>query len=83
MSAKATSAEAQTDEVEIEYGDQFRHTITGEVKTVHDARDGDEKVTWVEGGWDYRDDLVAAIRDNASLYEVESRGDDVFEGEGY
>lgn len=71
--------DAQTGDVEIQYGDQFRHVITGEVRTVHDARPDEEKVIWANGSWDYRDGLVAAINDEASLYEVEARGSDTYD----
>jgi len=80
MSAKAQAAdEAQTETIEIAYGDKFRHVITDEVKTVHDARPGEEKVIWADGSWDYRDDLVDAINDEPSLYEVEARGSDTYD----
>jgi hypothetical protein len=75
MATQSNSA----DDVVIEYGDQFRHIITGEVKHVHDARPESNKVVWTKGGWDYRDEIVAAIRGNTSMYEVECRGDDVWE----
>lgn len=83
MSTEAISAEVQTDDVQIEYGDQFRHVITGDVKTVHDAREGEEKVVWADGGWDYREDIVAAVNDEPSLYEVEALGDDAYIPEEY
>jgi hypothetical protein len=67
--------DAQPTDVTLEYADQFRHIITGEVKTVHDAREGSEKVLWCEGGFDYRDELVAALVDGeTSLYEPHNRG---------
>jgi hypothetical protein len=62
----------------IEYGDQFRHVITGDVKTVHDARKGEEKIVWADGSWDYREDIVAAVKGDPSLYEVEALGEDTF-----
>ena len=67
------------DDVTIEYGDQFRHIITDEVRTVHDARQGEEKVIWSNAGWDYRDELIAAINGEPSMYEVEALGDDTFD----
>jgi len=81
MSAQATQTDGST--VEIEYGDQFRHVITGDVQTVHDARPDEEKVIWADGSWDYRDDLVAAINGEPSLYEVEARGSDTYVPEEY
>ena len=42
--------------------------------TVHDARPDEEKVIWADGSWDYRDELVSAVKGEASLYEVEARG---------
>jgi len=84
MSASVPQTDDSIDEqVTIEYGDQFRHVITGDVRTVHDARPDEDKVCWVSGGWDERDELVAAINDEPSLYEVEARGDDRLEGDGY
>jgi len=71
--------QTQTGCVEVEYGDQFRHAITNEVKTVHDARPDEEKVIWADGGWDYRDELVAAINEEPSLYEVEARDSDTYD----
>jgi len=65
--------------VEIQYGDQFRHSITDEVRTVHDARPDEEKVIWANGGWDHRDELVAAVCGESSLYEVEARGNDTYD----
>ena len=76
MSAKPHSDDAQHDTVEIAYGDTFRHTITGETQTVADARDGADKVAWCSGGWDYRSELVAAVRDEPSMYEVVQRHDE-------
>lgn len=72
-----------SEKVTIEYGDQFRHVITGDIRTVHDARPDDSKVCWVEGGWDERSELVAAINGETSLYEVEARGDDVYVPDEY
>ena len=67
--------DAQASDVTLEYGDQFKHVITGEVKTVHDVRDGCDKVLWAEGGFDYRDELVGALVDgDPSLYEPHNRG---------
>jgi len=74
MSAKASAADDQTETITLEYGDQFRHVITGDVKTVHDVRDGEEKVLWAEGGFDYKDDLKAAVRGEGSLYKPHNRG---------
>jgi len=75
MSAKATGAGDPTATATLEYGDQFKHVITGEVKTVHDVREGEEKVLWAEGGYDYKDDLLNALDDQAaSLYEPHNRG---------
>jgi len=76
---RQTQADNATDCVEVEYGDQFRHVITDEVKTVHDARANEEKVIWAGGGWDYRDELVAAINEEPSLYEVEARDSDTYD----
>ncbi|MFB6197163.1 MAG: hypothetical protein ABEI52_02685 [Halobacteriaceae archaeon] len=85
MSTKVSQTDdKQTETVEIEYGDQFRHIITGEVVTVHDARDGCEKVLFHEGGFEYRENLVAAITGNGNtLWEVEARGRACWEGEAY
>jgi len=80
MSAEvAQTGDEQNETVTIEYGDEFRHIITGDVKTVHDARPDGEKVIWADGSWDYRDGLVAAINDEPSLYEVEARGSDTYD----
>ena len=81
MSAEATQAtqDAQNETVELEYGDQFRHVITGEVKTIHDARPDEEKVIWADGSWDYRDELVSAVKEEPSLYEVEALGSDTYD----
>jgi len=43
--------DAQPTDATLEYGDQFKHVITGEVKTVHDVREGCDKVLWAEGGF--------------------------------
>ena len=66
---------ADTEQVELEYGDQFKHLITGDVRTVQDVREGEEKVLWIEGGYDYKEDLKAAVRGGPSLYEPHNRGD--------
>jgi len=76
MSATVTPTDDEQTDVELQYGDQFRHVITGDVRTVQDVRDSSEKVCWVEGGWDYKDELLAAVNDETSLYEVEARGDE-------
>jgi len=44
--------------------------------TVADAREGADKVAWCSGGWDYRSELIAAVRDEPSMYEVVQRHDD-------
>jgi hypothetical protein len=76
MSAKANTVERQTEAETIEYGDQFKHVITGDVRTVHDVREGSRKVLWAEGGFDYKNDLLDALdEDTAALYEPHNRGD--------
>lgn len=82
MSATVTQAEAETDtKYTPEYGDTFRHIITGDEVTVHDVRDG--QVTWVDGGWDDIEDLRAAVAGEGSLYDPVSVGDGAWEGDGY
>jgi hypothetical protein len=71
-----TQHQSQTSDVEIAYGDTFRHAITGEKRVVQDVREDSERVVWASGGWDYKDELVAAVTDGASLYEVEQRHDE-------
>jgi len=83
MEALNATDDSEKPEQTIEYGDQFRHIITQDVKTVNSVREESEKVCWVSGGWDYKDELIAAINDEQSLYEVEARGDDKYEGAGY
>lgn len=73
--------ESTEEEIEIQYGDTFRHIITGEEHTVHDIRDG--KVTWTNGGWDDIEDLRAAVNGDGSLYEPVSVGSSAWEGDGY
>jgi hypothetical protein len=72
--ARQSTADAQSENVTLEYGDQFKHVITGDVRTIHDVREGEPKVLWVEGGYDYKDDLKAALRGEESLYEPHNRG---------
>ncbi len=82
MSAEVTHSRAESDsEYTPQYGDTFKHIITGDEKTVHDVRDGE--VTWVNGGWDAVDDLQAAVNGNGSLYEPVSVADGAWEGDGY
>lgn len=84
MSATVAQDDGNADEqINIEYGDQFRHVITGDVRTVHDARPDERKVVWSNGGWDERSELVAAIKGEASLYEVEARGSDTYTPDEY
>jgi len=84
MSASVAQDDDSTDEqINIEYGDEFRHIITDEVRTVHDARPNERKVIWCNGGWDERSELVAAIKGETSLYEVEARGSDTYTPDEY
>ena len=79
---EALNATNESKNAELQYGDQFRHIITGEVKTVQEARDG--KVTWVNGGYDPTEEVMNATQDGElSMYEVEAIGSDCYEGEGY
>jgi len=71
---RQSTVDAERKNVTLEYGDQFKHVITGDVRTVHDVREGEEKVLWAEGGFDLKDDLKAALRGEASLYEPHNRG---------
>lgn len=75
MSAKAQSANEQTEDVEIAYGDTFRNRLTGEKVVVADARDGCEKIALNSGGFEYRSELVRAVNDESAIYEVEQRHD--------
>lgn len=81
--SRVMEANARTDNNQYtpEYGDTFRHIITGNEQTVHTVRDGE--VTWVDGGYDAVEDLVAAVEDGTSLYEPVAVGDGVYEGDGY
>lgn len=81
MSATMPATDDSTDEYTPDYGDRFRHIITGEEQTVQDVRDG--RVTWTKGGWDDVADLVAAVKGEGSLYEPVAVGDGVYEGSGY
>lgn len=81
MSAMVQTEDETETEYTPEYGDTFRHIITGDEKTVHDVRDG--QVTWVNGGWDDVEDLQAAVSEDGSLYEPVSVGDGAWEGDGY
>ena len=54
---------------QLQYGDQFRHTITGDTVTVQDVRENSHKVTLIEGGWEDKDELVSALNGELSLYE--------------
>ena len=82
MSA-TTCPEADSDvEYTPEYGDKFRHIITGKEYSVQDVRDG--KVTWSSGGFDYVGELQGAVEEGgSSLYEPVSVGDGAWEGDGY
>lgn len=76
MAQQTTAADdAQTD-VTLAYGDTFRHVITGDKRVVQDVREDSDRVVWASGGYDNKDELKAAVRDDTSLYEVVQRHDE-------
>jgi len=83
MSTTEGINDTESENVSIEYGDQFRHIITGDVKTVHDARPDEDRVVWSSGGWDPREEIVRAITGGPSMYEVEARDRDRYEQTPY
>jgi len=74
MSEALHADDSQTEDVTLEYGDQFRNTITDDVVTVQDVRDGEEKVLLTAGGFEWRSELEAAERGDSSMYEPCNRG---------